>query len=320
MVNSVEEIDGQLMQLHQLTFDTELDNTVTVQKGGSWIDKQSLELKAFHNEEDGQAYSNNDSILQDFYVTWNFIYTGTPIALKKKVNEQNFGSGLATRLTCIPLPATNFEMMERESKVDFESDNRLKDWAGKLDRMKGELTVQKIVDELYDWTARRMADAKENDSKADEMLLKRCAYHGLNFAAPFIVMRHWDKMHQEGTYWCGEFETDEVDWRLAELIVNIQYACQRHYFGAMAEAYFDNKLKDASVNIRRQQKTIDAFNRLPEEFTVEDAMRCFALTNDTVARVKINRLIKDHLVEKMGEYVENGTTKAVFRKTGHTMS
>ena len=86
MVNSVEDVDGQPMQLHMLTFDTELDNTVTVQKGGSWIDKQSLELKAFHNEEDGQAYSNNDSILQDFYVTWNFIYTGTPIALKKKVN------------------------------------------------------------------------------------------------------------------------------------------------------------------------------------------------------------------------------------------
>ncbi len=246
MVNSVEEVDGQPMQLHMLTFDTELDNTVTVQKGGSWIDKQSLELKAFHNEEDGQAYSNNDSILQDFMVTWNFIYTGTPIALKKKVNEQNFGSGLATRLTCIPLPATNFEMMAREATVDYESDNRLKEWAEKLDRMKGELTVQKLVDELYEWTSRRMADAKENDSKADEMLLKRCAYHGLNFAAPFIVMRHWDKMHQEGNYWCGAFETDEVDWKLAELIVNIQYACQRHYFGAMAENYFDNKNRDAS--------------------------------------------------------------------------
>ena len=180
MVNSVEEVDGQPMQLHMLTFDTELDNTVTVQKGGSWIDKQSLELKAFHNEEDGQAYSNNDSILQDFYVTWNFIYTGTPIALKKKVNEQNFGSGLATRLTCIPLPTTNFEMMTRERSVDFDSDGRLKEWAFKLDRMKGLLTLDKIVDELYDWTARRMADAKDNDSKADEMLLKRCAYHGLN--------------------------------------------------------------------------------------------------------------------------------------------
>ena len=319
MVNSVEEVDGQPMQLHMLTFDTELDNTVTVQKGGSWIDKQSLELKAFHNEEDGQAYSNNDSILQDFYVTWNFIYTGTPIALKKKVNEQNFGSGLATRLTCIPLPATNFEMMERESKVDFESDNRLKDWAEKLDRMKGELSVQKIVDELYDWTARRMEDAKENDSKADEMLLKRCAYHGLNFAAPFIVMRHWDCMKQEGTYWCGEFETDEVDWRLVELIVNIQFACQRHYFGAMAEAYFDNKLKDASVNIQRRQKTIDAFNRLPDAFTIDDVVRCFSLSNLSAARARVIRLQKDHLAERDGEFVENGTTKAKYRKTGVMM-
>ena len=316
MVNSVEEVDGELMQLHMLTFDTELDNTVTVQKGGSWIDKQSLELKAFHNEEDGQAYSNNDSILQDFYVTWNFIYTGTPIALKKKVNEQNFGSGLATRLTCIPLPATNFEMMDRESRVDFESDGRLKAWAFKLDKTKGLLPMDKIVDELYDWTARRMMDAKENDSRADEMLLKRCAYHGLNFAAPFIVMRHWDQLKKDGDYWCGEFETDEVDWKLAETITNIQYACQRHYFGAMAEAYFDNKLKDASVNVQRRQRTIEGFNRLPEEFTIEDAMRCFSLTNDAVARVKVNRLMKDHLVEKAGEFVENGTTKAVFKKTG----
>ena len=120
-VNSVENVDGEDMQLHMLTFDTELDNTVSVQKGGSRIDKFSMELKAFHNEEDGQ-------------------------------------------------------------------------------------------------------------------------------------------------YWCGEFETDEVDRKLAELIVNIQYACQRYYFGAMAEAYFDNKLKDASVNVQRRQKTYEAFSRLPEEF------------------------------------------------------
>ena len=316
MVNAVEVVDGEQMQLHMLTFDTELDNTMTVQKGGSWIDKQSLELKAFHNEEDGQAYTNLESVVQNFIVTWNFIYTGTPMALKKKVNAQNFGSGLATRLTCIPLPSTNFEMMLRESCIDLESDGRLKEWAEKLDRMKGELTVQKIVDELYDWTARRMMDAKENESKADEMLLKRCAYHGLNFAAPFIVMRHWDKMHQDGNYWCGEFETDDVDWQLAELIVNIQYACQRHYFGAMAEAYFDNKLKDASVNLRRKQKTIEAFNRLPDEFTAEDIMRCFGLEGVSSARGRARTLLADHLAVKTGEFKENGKVKTLYRKTG----
>ena len=317
MVNAVEEVNGEPMQLHMLTFDTELDNTLSLQKGGSYIDKQALQLKAFHNEEDGQAYSNVDSVFQEFYVIWNYIYTGTPIALKRMVNEQNFGSGLATRLTCIPLPATNFEMMSRESFVDYDSDNRLKEWAEKLDKVKGELSVHKIVDELYDWTARRMEDAKENDSKADEMLLKRCAYHGLNFSAPFIVMRHWDKMKQDGQYWCGEFETDEVDWKLAELIVNIQYACQRHYFGAMAENYFDNKLKDASVNIQRKQKTLEAFNRLPDEFTIEDVVRCFNLGSAASARKKVTRMQCDHLIEKISK--EKGQEKALYRKTGNIM-
>ena len=319
MVNAVEVVDGTEMQLHMLTFDTELDNTMTVQKGGSWIDKMSLELKAFHNEEDGQAYSNLDSVVQNFFVFWNYIYTGTPMALKKKVNAQNFGSGLATRLTCIPLPSTNFEMMERESTVDFESDGRLKEWAFKLDRVKGELSVQKIVDELYDWTARRMMDAKENNSRADEMLLKRCAYHGLNFSAPFIVMRHWADIHQDGQYWCGQFETDATDWKLTELIVTIQYACQRHYFGALAEKYFDDKTRDAAANSPRRAKTIEAFNSLPEEFVIDDVMRCFGLSQNSSARARVFRLLKDGLVEKVDEFVENGTTKAKYKKTGAVM-
>ena len=316
MVNSVEDVNGEKMQLHMLTFDTELDNTLCLQKGGSWIDKQSMELKAFHNEEDGQAYSNVDSVMQDFNVTWNFIYTGTPIALKKKVNDQNFGSGLATRLTVIPLPSTNFEMIERESAIDLESDERLVEWARKLDRMKGELSVENLVDELYDWTARRMMDAQENDSKADEMLLKRCAYHALNFAAPFVVMRHWDRMQKDGEYWCGKFATDETDWRLAELLANIQFACQRYYFGAMAENYFDNKTKEAAMNVQHRQRTIEAFKRLPEEFTVEDVVRCFQMRSESSgARVKIKRLLDDHLVEKVREIQVGKTHKAIYRKT-----
>jgi hypothetical protein len=319
MVNSVEEVDGQPMQLHMLTFDTELDNTICVQKGGSWIDKMSLELKAFHNEWDGQAYSNADSILQDFYVTWNFIYTGTPIALKKKVNEQNFGSGLSTRLTCIPLPSTNFKMLTRETTIDYDSDNRLREWAKKLDKTKGELKLSRIVDELYDWTARRMADAEENNSKADELLLKRCAYHGFNFAAPFIMMRHWCQLHQDGEYWCGDFDTDDVDWQLAELIVNIQYACQRHFFGAMAEHYFENQNREANVNVQRRQKTFDGFERLPEEFTSDDVIRVFSMASDSAARSKISRLQSDHLIEKVSDGRSNAQGKAVYRKTGILM-
>ena len=315
MVNAVEVVDGEEMQLHILTFDTELDNTVTVQKGGSWIDKQSLELKAFHNEEDGQAYSNVDSIMEDFFVTWNFIYTGTPLALKRKVNERNFGSGLATRLTCIPLPSTNFEMMARTSRIDTLSDSRLEEWAWRLDRTKGELPVSRLVDALYEWTARRMEDAKENNSKADEMLLKRCAYHGLNFSVPFIVMRHWDAFQQDGSYWCGTFETDETDWRLTELLTNIQFACQLHFFGDLAERYFEQKWKDDCGRTKHQKKTAMGFDRLPDEFTVKDVMRCCQLSSEGAARSKIHRLICDHLIEKMDYWRQDGDTRCtVFRK------
>ena len=302
-----------------LTFDTELDNTLSIQKGGSWIDKQTLELKAFHNEEDGQFYSNMDSVIENFIVTWNYVYTGTPLALKNKVNDRNFGSGLPTRLTCIPLPATNFQMLTRESTVDRESDNRIAEWAKKLDKTKGILPFGKIVDELFDWTARRMADAEENNSKAEEMLLKRCAYHAINFSAPFIVMRHWADMKQDGEYWHGEFETDEIDWKLAELIVNMQYACQRHYFLGMAEKYFDDQQREISINSHRNSKTIESFDRLPDEFVVEDVMTCFALSNMAVARVRVNRLVKDGLVERVGEFLEGGNNKAVFKKTGKVM-
>ena len=319
MVNAVEVVDGEPMQLHMLTFDSELDNTLSVQRGGAWIDKNAMELKAFHNEEDGQAYSNLDSILENFVVTWNYVCTGTPIALRKKVNASNIGSGLFTRLTVIPLPSTNFEMLARQPSVDYEADERLSQWAQKLDRTKGELSVQYIVDELYDWTERRMKDAEENASRADELMLKRCAYHGLNFAAPFIVMRHWDSMKEEGTFYCGDFDTDDTDWRLTELLLNIHYACQRHFFGHLVEEYFEEQDREASVNVQRRQKTILAFQQLPEEFTTEDVMRCFGLTCGSSIRTRIRDWTKDHLIEKVRDGRESGCETSVFRKTGRIM-
>ena len=317
MVNTKEVIDGEKVQLHMLTFDSELDNTLTLQSGGSWINKLAMELKAFHNEEDGQAYSNKGSIQDDFNVTWNYIYTGTPIAMKSKVNNKNFGTGLPTRLTCIPIPATNFKMMKLEDieHYDFERDERMRKWASLLDRTKGELKLWPLVKNLWEWTSRRMDDACEDDSKAEEMLCKRCAYHGLNYSAPYIVMRHWDQMHEDGNYWCGDITVDDKDWKLCELLTNIHHACQIHYFLGMAENYFDNQLAEAASTKTHRLKTVEGFNKLPKEFTVEDVMRCFNLKWEA-ARTKVKRLMSDHIVEKTGEYVENGTTKAKYTKIG----
>ena len=313
MLNAVEVVDGKEMQLHMFTFDTELDNSIQLQKGGSWIDKQTLELKAFHNEEDGQMYANLDSPVDNFNVTWNYIYTGTPLALKKKVNERNFGTGLSTRLAVLPMPKTNFEMIELEDiqATDWERISRMKSWAFKLDNRMGELPMWDIVKRLYQWTKNRMADAQEDQSEANELMLKRVPYHALNYAAPFIDMRHWNNIHQEGKYWTGEYQTDETDWRLCELLANIQYATQQHFFGVMAEKYFDDMNGDVQITGKRhQQKSKDGYSRLPEVFTHDDVASCFGYSNINSTNSKIRRLLEDNQAKK----ITTGADKGKYQK------
>jgi hypothetical protein len=282
MLNAKETIEGKEIQLHMMTFDTELDNSIMLQQGGSWINKQSMELKAFHNEEDGQMYQNSDSPVDEFSVVWNYIYTGTPIALKKKVNERNFGSGLSTRLAVIPMPKTNFEMIkfEEKSAIDWQRLDRMKTWAYKLDTRYGELPLWPLVKNLYEWTKNRMADCEEDQSEANELMLKRVPYHALNYSAPFIDMRHWDSIHQQGNYWTGDYEVDDTDWKLCELIARIQYATQQHFFGVMAEKYFDDMNNDVQITgiSRNQSMDIIAFQTSLQERMWPDALGITKIT------------------------------------------
>ena len=314
MLNAKENIDGKEMQLHMFTFDTELDNSITLQSGGSWINKQAMELKAFHNEKDGQMYQNSDSPVDKFNVTWNYIYTGTPIALKKKVNERNFGSGLSTRLAVIPMPKTNYEMIgfEDKERIDWTRLDRMKTWAFRLDSRYGELPLWPLVKKLYDWTKNRMADCAEDDSEANELMLKRVPYHALNYAAPFIDMRHWGSLHQENNHWIGEYEVDETDWKLCELVARIQYATQQHFFGVMAEKYFDDMNNDVQIiGKRHQQRSLDGYYKLPDIFTREDVMKCFGYENENSVNTKLRRLLEGHLIEKISEGKDKGCYKKV---------
>ena len=34
-------------------------------------------------------------------------------------------------------------------------------------------------------------------------MLKRVPYHALNYSVPFIDMRHYGSLHQEGKFWDG---------------------------------------------------------------------------------------------------------------------
>ena len=294
MNKAVELVGDKEMHLHMLTFDSELDSSTNASKGGQWIDKSTMELKAFHNEEDNQQYKNVDSVSGPFDVYWNYVYTGTPLSLRKKVTEANFGSGLSTRLACIPMPGSNFEMMplQRHSSVDHSSEELLKTWAYRLDRVNGELPVWPLVEEIWQWTRDRLLLAKIDQDKADELLIMRVGYYGIAIATPYILMRHWDEWEQTKT-----FTIDDQDKELCQLVLNIQYHTQHFFFGKYARQYFDNMNNEANTNRRRRGKTKMAFDHLPETFKLEDVMGAFDANRDN-AYVIIGRLKKDGLIEK----------------------
>ncbi len=295
MLAAVEIVQGNPMNLHMFSFDSELDNVTKNNKGGDWKDREILELKSFHNEQDGQMYANQESITGMFNVFWNFIYTGTPYALHRKVNQRNFGTGMSTRLAVIPLPDKG--MAQRHQKVDPNSNEALRMWAYRLDKVEGEIPIEPLNDETYDWQSSHLEIAEFNGDKADRTLLKRIPYYGIGVSLPFILMRHWDEWQEHKT-----LTMDDTDKRLCRLAMEIQYKCQQFFFGEMAFNYFADQNKEFVVR-RRTTRYDDCYRKLPDEFKTQQFMDCFECSQPTASR-SINRFLEDGIVERVerGKY------------------
>lgn len=313
MVNAKEVIDGEEWPLHVFLFDPELDNSIRQMKK-SYMDIATLYLKAFHNEPHGSMLKTTSSTVGEYDVHMNAVYSGTEFAFNKQVNKDNYSTGLYGRLSVVPQGYTNYEMMDNRkyTNKDKQRDDMLKEWSYKLDKAKGEIPVQMLSDKLYEWTANRMEDAKEDDSKVDEDLLKRCAWHGINYAIPFIVSRHWNEMTEDNGYWKpgAGFKIDKTDWKLCQLIVNAQFVFQHYFVGAIAEKYHEEKAVIEASNHRLQPRTKEAYLKLPDIFVMEDVMKCYGYTSIGGGCSRLKRLVDDNLAEK----IRQGENKGKYRK------
>ena len=298
---AIETIDGHPLNLHMFSFDAELDNVTKQNKGGDWKDREILELKAFHNEEDGQMYANQESVTGMFNVFWNFIYTGTPYALHRKVNQRNFGTGMSTRLAVIPLPDKG--LAKRHQQVNPDANETLRTWAYRLDRVEGEIPVEPLNDETFDWQSSHMEIAEFNGDKADRTLLKRIPYYGIGISLPFILMRHWDEWQESKT-----LTMDDRDKRLCRLAMDIQYRCQQFFFGEMAFNYFADQNKEF-VQRRRTTRYDECYRKLPDEFKTQQMMDSFKCSQPTASR-SINRFLQDGIIER----IAHGTYRKILQE------
>ena len=314
--NAHEVIDGEDTYLHVSIFDSELDNTLRQMKKGYMDQLFTLWLKSFHGEMHGSYLKTSSAPIGEYPVLLNCVYTGTEDAMRRLNIESNFVNGLDFRMTATPMGDTNYEMMtsHEHTQEDDLRDQQLRQWATNLDKTKGEIPCKAISDALREWTHRRMDDAKEEDSKALEDLVKRPCWHAINFALPFIVTRHWDQMVQdEEGYWkCGPgFATDKYDLKLALLLANAQLTFQKYFFLNVGETYYDNmEMKNAS-STNHQMRSMLAFMRLPKVFTAQDVDEAFGYNaNRNSINSKIQRLRKDGLIKK----IRSGEDKGKYRK------
>ena len=297
MINCKTMVDGEEMNLHLITVDSEKDNSINMSKSGGWQNRDIMVLKSFHNEFDSQHYSNNQSVSGRFRIYWNQIETCTPPTLKRLVNERNFNSGFDTRCATIPMGKPDFDMMPLESENDTfleKANETLKQWAYKLDQRSGELPLWPLVEHVHKWCDERRAIAEFNDKdQADWLLIKRVPYYGINVSAPYIDIRHWQEREETGTY-----QIDDTDRRLCDLVLDIQYRTQLYWYYDLHRLYYDNQLRDAAQQRRRTNKFVECFRQLPDEFTTEKFAQVFGYANNRAGQKTLERLVDDKAIER----------------------
>ena len=297
-----EMVEGQQLPLHLYMFDSELDSSISAQSGGAWIGKHDLELKAFHNELSGVDYANGDSINDILPVYWNSVTTGTNVSLHKKFTLRNINDGLCSRVAIFLMERANFRMVGK-NLVDSKTNEALKAWGYKMEKLHGELPLQRLVDHVYDLCELSAQEAEAADDLVLDYLRKRAVFYATWFTVPRIVAREYDKFVKT-----GKLEITDDDLKFSTLMYDAVIWFQDYFFGQMLQDSWDNAEREY-VPRRKNSKNADAYRDLPETFTAKDIIALMGIETDA-ANKQCQRWLKHGFVER----VKQGKYKKIFKE------
>lgn len=279
------------LQLHLITVESELATALRAQVG-SWAGKADLELKSFHNELAGVDYANAESTNGIMQVNWNQVVSGTQESMSRKVTPRNVLDGLVTRLTLFPMPENDYVMIERRSyHRDFDMECRLRQLGYKLEQVKGELSVGRLVDFCYEYEEQLTKQARLEQDKCLDYFRKRIPVIMMRNAIVRLVLRQLDKAVK------GEDLTvDDSDLEYARLIGDWALEAQMYMFGQMVMDALERE-QAAFAPRKMHNKTRNAYNSLPESFTREQYMDATGSTNRRSVDVILKRWATDGLIK-----------------------
>ena len=219
---------GEPIHLHLITVESELATALRAQVG-SWAGKNDLELKAFQNEFAGVDFANSDSTNGPLQVNWNQVISGTPESLSRKIKPTNVLDGLVTRLSLFLMPEARHQMIERRRyHRDPDRECYLRSLGYKLEEVRGELVVPRLVDFCYDYERELTVRGDALDDSVLDHFRKRIPLIMMRHALVRIVLRQLDKARR------GEpLEVEDSDLEYARLIGDWCLEMQLFMFGQM---------------------------------------------------------------------------------------
>ena len=292
-------------------FESELSSKINYEKN-SWNSSQDFDKKSFDCELTGsesRSSMTRNGLVPAFF---NFVVTGTPDALQKKITARNCLDGLPTRLLMGVQYGQRYEMLKRQARRRTDKDsNWLRTVGCRLLRCGWDVDLEQRVavpkrwqdalgkttsfaDALYYWGKQKAFALSLEDDRLGDYFRKRPPLIAVRLAAVDAIMNSLDTFEESGKLNL-KFSSIELALNLADYI----FESQLWFFGKMVEDAL-NGMPVQGGN-KRSNKRIEAFNSLGDNFTTNDVMAILNVVNKT-ARNLICQWKKEGYIERVSTY------------------
>ena len=280
------------LHLHVYSCEAELATALRAQKGGSWIEKNDIYCKSFHNEYWGMDYANDQAVNGEIQVNLNLVISGTEDAFDKLIPTSTVLSGLPTRLMYFQMPQSHYQMITKGNKKLTDAQAKLiKDFSYYLDTVSGHVDARALTDAMYKWCAKiaRRAELEEDEELDD--LRKRTAIIGERAGVLYALVAQRERYEQGKPL---KFGKDEIAF--AEFVADYCLYAQYHKFAARMKEQ-KQRVVEVAGKKGRPMKLVEVYNALPKTFTLEQLMHLRPNSNRGAAYGNIAKWKAKHLIE-----------------------
>ena len=292
-MNDAKDSTNPNLHLHIYHCETELATAIRAARGGAWIEKTDIYCKAFHNENWGMDYANDEAVNGEVQVNLNIVCSGTPGSFYKLIPNNAILSGLPTRLMLFSMPEARYQMIGKRVNLYSANDEKImSNVAYKLVDFRGNVNAKPVTDAMYKWCEGQAKRAQmENDEELDD-LRKRTCLIGERAAVVFAIIEQLDKAK------AGEevvVSKNAVSFGL--FVAN--YTLYQQYYTFAARMRDQKQVELGSVqNATIKNKTVDLFNECPDKITIDTLID--KGKSNCVARATLSRWAKQGFIKRIG--------------------